>query len=780
MEETLQLELPVLLPATGGQCPMCAERLMERISEHKGIEKVHLKEEGSQIILCFHYNPDLITLGKLKRLAEETGSQISSQYRHETLHVTGMDCTDCAMSIEHIMSRADGIIDISVNYAAEKMKVEYDTSRIAHEDIIQRVKWMGYGVEEKARENWFRENWEFSLSLLAGFFLATGFLGENVGGLTQNAAIGLYFLAYISGGYNATRHAVKAAFHVRFDIDVLMVVAALGAALVGEWAEGALLLFLFSLGHALEHYAMDRARHAIQSLGEITPKTARMRRNGLEKEISVEELLRGDVVIVRPGERIPIDGMVAKGVSSADQSPITGESVPVEKFEGEKVFAGTVNGSGALEIEVTKLAKDTTLARVIELVEEAQTQKSTTQRFTERLERTFVPLILGGVLILILVPPLVGLLPWEEAFIRAMTILVAASPCALAIATPSAVLSGIAQAARNGILIKGGVHLENLGELKSIAFDKTGTITRGVPEVTDIYPLEGGCEELLRTAAAVESRSGHPLAQAILRKAQEMGLDLPKIGDVQSVIGRGVISELEGDKVQIGNLKLFEGETGPQFEVASRKAQEFEMEGKTCTLVKRGGRILGCIALADGLREDARFALTRLRSLGIESLIMITGDNELTASAVGREVEIDDLRASLLPEEKVSAIEDLLEKYGKVAMIGDGVNDAPALARATVGIAMGASGTDVALETADVALMADDLSKLPSVVALSRESRRIIRQNLIISLGVIALLVLTALFGFVGMGIAIVLHEGSTLLVVANALRLLRFPMDAT
>ncbi|MGH7456369.1 MAG: heavy metal translocating P-type ATPase, partial [bacterium] len=391
--------------------------------------------------------------------------------------------------IEHILGRLNGMLNVSVNYAAEKMRAEYDASILHRAKIVQRVSALGYKVEEEEQPNWFRQNWELVLALLSGFFLAVGFFGEKFFGLSRNAALASYILAYLTGGYDATRHGLKAALHFRFDIDFLMVVAAIGAAVLGEWAEGALLLFLFSFGHALEHFAMGKARNAIKALGAITPKTARVRRDGREIEMPVEELLRGDLVIVRPGERIPIDGKITEGHSTVDQSPITGESVPVEKAPNDAVFAGTVNGEGGLTIEITKLAQDSTLARVIRMVEEAQTQKSPTQRFTEKFESIFVPVVLIGVVAVIVLPPLLNWLSWSEAFLRAMTMLVAASPCALAIATPAAILSGVAQAARNGVLVKGGVHLENLGRLDAMALDKTGTITSGKFAVTDIVTL---------------------------------------------------------------------------------------------------------------------------------------------------------------------------------------------------------------------------------------------------------------------------------------------------
>ena len=560
-----------------------------------------------------------------------------------------------------------------------------------------------------------------------------------------------------------------------------MVLAALGAAVLGDFAEGALLLFLFSLGHALEHFAMERAHNAIRALAKLSPKMARVARDGKEIEIAVEQLQRGDIVIVRAGERIPIDGMIAKGRSAVDQSPITGESVPLDKVEGDAVFAGTVNGNGALEIAVTKLARDTTLARVMQMVEEAQTQKSPTQRFTEKFESVFVPVVLALDVTLIVIPPILGIAPLDVSFYRAMALLVAASPCALAIGTPAAILSAVAQAARNGVLVKGGAHLENLGALNAIAFDKTGTVTKGKPEVTDVVAMTNdqlANDKLLALAAAVESRSTHPLAQAVVRAAQERGLEFPSVDAVESLTGRGMGAILDRATVLIGNLKLFDDERIAVDDSIHERVELFEREGKTTMVIARGSAILGILALADTPRIESKDALARLKSLGIRQTIMLTGDNERVAATIAKQVGLTDYRANLMPEDKVTAIRELKTKYGAVAMIGDGVNDAPALANATVGIAMGGAGTDVALETADIALMGDDLSKLPFAVGLSRAARAVIRQNLAIALGVIALLIVASVTGFVSLGVAILLHEGSTLAVVGNALRLLTFRME--
>ena len=818
-ETALHLPVSRVLPEVGDIADDCITRFAERMKAQTGISEAHLEEQDRETVLCLHYDPNLVPLERVERIARDTGVELTTRYRHVTLSLTGMDHGTNPANVEATVRAVPGVLSVGVSYPIGKMRVEYDSTRTNDAAIVSAVASLGLRATKTPQQqagtvpvakdthaghdhdheghephgsheghshasapegaNWFRRNPELSLSLLSGLLLTVGFVVQRFLSLPSPVAIGIYILAYIAGGFDLARHGLPSALRGKFDVDTLMLLAAAGAAVLGEWLEGALLLFLFSFGHALEHYAMDRARNAIEALGKLTPKVARVRRDGSEREIPIENVRVGDVAIVRSGDRIPVDGKVLVGRSSVDQSPITGESVPVEKALGDGVFAGAINGEGALEVEVTRLAQDTTMARVMKMVEEAQTQKSPTQRFTDRFEQILVPAVLVTVVVAAVFPPLLGWLSWKVAVLRALSTLVAAAPCALALATPAAVLAGIGQAARNGVLIKGGVHLENLGTLEAIALDKTGTITLGRPEVADIVTFGGVTErELLRTAASVESRSAHPLAQAVVRKAQAEKIDLLPTGELQSLTGRGVQAEASGETVRIGSPKLFTeaGITVPQ-EVTDANGRLGE-SGKSTMLVGVEDRLIGVLALADQPRPETPATLVALKKLGIKSLIMLTGDNGRVAATIAQSVGLTDVRADLLPENKVAAIQDLLKTHGKVAMVGDGVNDAPALANATVGIAMGAGGTDVALETADVALMSDDLSKLPFAVALSRESRQVIRQNLYISLGMIALLVPATLFGFANIGIAVFFHEGSTLLVVANALRLLRFRLQ--
>jgi Cd2+/Zn2+-exporting ATPase len=776
MAEKLKLDLSLVLPDVADERDACVGRLT-RLLQAEGLEKVHLAREDGSARLCLHYDPQRFSVSRVRELAQAAGAKLSNHYRHESLRIDGMDCPTCAIVIEHALQRMNGVLEASVSYAAERLRLEFDSEKIERTAIVQRIEALGYDVLDDGRKvGWFTEHQELIFSGVAGLLLLTGWLA-GLAEVPHGITLGLLLGAYATGGFYTLRDTLQSLKSRRFDIDTLMIVAAAGAAALGAWEEGALLLFLFSLGHALEHMAMDRARKAIEALAELAPKTALVQRDSLEIEVRVDELQRGDHVIVKPGQRIPADGQVVSGSSAVDQAPVTGESMPVDKQQGDKVFAATVNGEGVLVLEVTRLARESTLARMVEMVAEAQTHKSPTQQFTDRFERVFVPAVLVGVSLLIVLPPLFGF-PFAESFYRAMAVLVAASPCALAIATPSAVLSGIARAARGGVLIKGGAHLENLGVLTAIAFDKTGTLTMGKPKVTDVIAISGTEDELLSIAAAVESRSAHPLAEAVVTEARRRGLIWNNVEETEAVIGKGIRAQLDGKKVAIGNTQLFESETIP--EVVQQQTKQVQDEGKTIMLIQVDGKFLGVLGLADTPRKGVKQVLDQLRQIGIRKTIMLTGDNERVGRAIGDAVGLDEVKAGLLPENKVQAIHELEQRYGQVAMVGDGVNDAPAMARATVGIAMGGAGTDVALETADVALMAYDLSKLPFAVALSRASKRIIRQNLWISMGMVVLLIPATLFGWAGIGPAVLAHEGSTLVVVLNALRLLAYRSPVT
>ena len=620
---------------------------------------------------------------------------------------------------------------------------------------------------------------------IAGAGLLAGYLLERAAEVSADGVAGgsaplwlayaCYALAYGAGGWEATRDGLRQLRRGRLDIDFLMVVAAIGAALVGEFVEGALLLFLFALGHGLEHLALSRARSAVTALAQIAPKRARLRTaDGGEREVPVEQVAVGDIIVVRPGERIAADGEVREGRSGVDQSPITGESMPVDKEPGDGVFAGTLNGDGALVVRVTQLASESLVAQMVRLVAEAQASKSTAERAAERFTRVYVPCVLVATALAITVPPLAGWLSWNEAFLRAMSMLIGASPCALAISTPAAVLAGLARAARGGVLVKGGVHLENLGILRSIAVDKTGTITRGRPEVTAIMPMPGVDErELLRVAASVESVSDHPIARAIVQAARARGIEVPQAKDAVAVKGKGVEAFVDGTRAGVGRGSLFVGHAELRADAqVARLAADIEAQAMTAMSVVHGTRTLGALGVSDRARDEAGDAVAALRALGCE-VVMLTGDNAATAHHIAGQVGITRVEAALMPEQKIGFVRELVARDGAAGMVGDGVNDAPALAAATVGIAMGHGGTDVALQAADVALMSDDLTRLPFAVDLGRATRTMIRQNVIFSMGVVVALIPLTLFGVIPLSVAVVCHEGSTVLVALHGLRLL-------
>lgn len=839
----LQIKIPVILPQVPNEKDTCVERLIKELQAKEGIEKVHVTEtkEDETPQLCFHYDPDIISIDRVQFLAERTGAAITEKYGHLLAEVKGIRHTRQARSIEKSLLRINGVLEATVS-ASGMVRLEFDKKETKFEEINKQIKKQDLQIERSfsnendyskaspkkqkdsknkdtmeqiSTENHeqkegdshaageehshthggiFGKNTELIFSIICGVLLGIGFGLSFVETIPDWVSLSLYIGAYFFGGYFTAKEAIETVAKGGFEIDFLMLVAAIGAAILGEWAEGALLLFLFSLGHALEHYAMNKARKSIAALAELAPKTALLKKDGKTEEVGIAELGIGDIIVVKPNSKISADGVVVNGKSSVNQAPITGESVPVDKLPVEntnkdyseddeikdenRVFAGTINGNNTLEIKVIKEAKDSTLSRLVKLVNEAQTQKSPTQLLTDKFEKYFVPsvLILVGILLFAF---LVIDEPFSASFYRAMAVLVAASPCALAISTPSAVLSGVARAARGGVLIKGGRPLEDLGELTALAFDKTGTLTEGKPKLTEVVPL-GDIEEneLLKIAVAVENLSDHPLAKAVVRDGKERleVTEIPDASDLEAVLGKGIKASLGKNKIYIGNLDLYEDlDDAKPSEDISTKVKGLESSGNTTMLIRRNKEYIGIIALMDTPREAARDTLKQLKEIGIKRMIMLTGDNQKVADAVAEEIGLTDAWGSLLPEEKVDAIKKLKEKESKVAMVGDGVNDAPAMANSTVGIAMGAAGSDVALETADIALMADKLETLPFAIGLSRKAKAIIKQNLWVSLGIVALLIPSTIFGLANIGIAVVIHEGSTLLVVFNALRLLAY-----
>ncbi len=610
-------------------------------------------------------------------------------------------------------------------------------------------------------------------TLGCALFLIFGGVASAVGASGFTVTF-LYVLAYLSGGTYSTRDGLEALIKERrIDVDLLMVLAAVAAASIGEWLEGGILLFLFSLSNALQAYAMDRTRRAIKSLMSLRPREALLLEpDGETRMVPLDALEVGSIILVRPGELIPIDGVIRTGNTSLDESSITGESIPVEKEPGDEVFGGTINHNGSIEVRVTKHVDDTVLARIIRMVEEAQSEEAPTQRVIDTIEQRYA----AGVILLTIaaagIPVLLGH-PWPETIYRAITLMVVASPCAVAMAAPAPIVAAIANGARSGILFKGGIHIENMAEINAIAFDKTGTLTEGAPKVTDVIPLgEWNESYLLGISAGIEKRSEHPLAAAIVQAAVDAQTEPIEAQDADAVPGQGIVSTVNEEHVWIGNYRLAASKLSDIPQEVTDRVEALEREGKTVMYVGTD-TLRGLIAVVDQLRPGAAEAIRRLKQAGVKHIVMLTGDNERVAAAVAGQVGVDEFHAALLPHEKAEKIAGLREKYGRIAMVGDGVNDAPALARASLGVAMGAAGTDVALETADVVLMSNDLDKMAYALTLSRRTRGIIWQNLIFALAVIGALSIAVLTTDVVLALGVVGHEGSTLLVIANSLRLL-------
>ncbi len=577
-------------------------------------------------------------------------------------------------------------------------------------------------------------------------------------------------ISYAAGGYFGLRSAIAHLAEGKLDVDLLMILAAVGAAIIGDWHEGAILLFLFSLSNVLQEYAIGRSRQAIKSLLKLYPSDAKIKRDGEIITVKVEAIRAGDIILIEPGERIPVDGIIRAGRSAVDQAPITGESIPVDKSVGDKVFAGTLNQQGALDVEAAAEAKDTVLSRIIRMVEEAQDSKAPTERFLEKFEERYAALILISVGLFIVIPPLLNLTDFTSNFYRAMVLMTVASPCALVISTPASFISAIAAAARNGVLFKGGAYIEGLALVKAVGFDKTGTLTAGKPSLTDVIPCTEVDEStVLAIAAAAESRSEHPLAKAVVKAAEERGIAPAQITDFEALMGRGVrVTMANGQTVHVGS-PVYLHEIAPLPERMQAQRAELEEQGKTVMGVVRDTEWIGLIALADQLRPTAKAIVSGLKAQGVK-VVMLTGDNPRAAAWIGAQVGVDQVHSELMPEEKVAVITQIQREIGAVAMVGDGVNDAPALATADIGIAMGAAGSDVALETADLVLMGDRLESIPLAISISKKARRVVWQNITFAIGVIIVLIASTLFISLPLPLGVLGHEGSTVIVVMNAL----------
>nr|WP_027937426.1 heavy metal translocating P-type ATPase [Anaeroarcus burkinensis] len=694
----------------------------------------------------------------------------------DVFRIEGMDCADCAAKLEKKINALAGVQTATVNFGAGKLTVEHS---LAVTEIIKAIEQAGYqafkdGLNRRSADtpspSWWRKP-KTVATILSGAFLLPAVILEW-SGAGEEVLMPLYMAAMILGGYHVAKSGLYGLKSFTMDTNFLMTIAAVGAVAIREWGEGAMVVFLFSLGNALQAYTLDKTRNSIRALMDLAPREALVRRNGQELQLEVEEIAINDVILVKPGERIAMDGTVTNGVSSVNQASITGESIPVEKQPGDIVYAGTVNENGALEITVTKLATDSTLAKIMHMVEEAQTKKAPMQQFVDVFAKYYTPVVIIAALSFIAIPTLFFGEPFAVWFYKALVLLVISCPCALVISTPVSIVSAIGNASRHGVLIKGGAHLEHMGSVEAIAFDKTGTLTSGKPVVTDIIPLNGiPQDELLALAAAVEKWSEHPLAKAIVSSAKDT--PLPSTSNFQALPGRGAQADIGEQTIYVGSRRLFE-EIGCVIAADEPRLTRLEEQGKTAMLVGTRQKVLGVLAVADTLREESSASLSELRTAGVRTIAMLTGDNERVAKTIATELKIDAVYSELLPEEKAMALKQLSSKYGRVAMVGDGVNDAPALATADVGIAMGVAGSDSALETADIALMSDDLSKLAYIIKLSRKTVAIIKQNVTFSIAIKLLFVAGTFLGVVNLWLAILADTGASLLVTINGMRLAR------
>jgi len=822
--QVAQLSVPEM------DCPSCAGKVESSVRELAGIRTIDPQIAAGRLVV--EYDEAETDFAAITERVEAAGYTVEDD-GGETLRlsVPEMDCASCAGKVESALGGVDGIRRADTRPTTGTVVVSYDRTAVTEQDIVAAIESAGYEVTETAGEDDTGAGqsdesdsiWTSSRALktwVSGVFVALGlaffleFLlpGANarvasVLGTTLYVDDVLFLIAVATGGQEILRGGYYSLRNRTLDIDLLMSIAILGALTAslafGEalYFEAATLAFLFSVAELLERYSMDRARNSLEELMDLSPDEATVLQDGEETTVSVDNVQVGDVVVIRPGEKIPMDGEVVDGTSAVNQAPITGESVPVDKTEGDEVYAGTINEEGYLEVQVTAAASDNTLSRIVKMVEDAQSNKTEREQFVERFSAYYTPVVVAFAVLVTLASPTVFGVAWSTAVVHGLTLLVLACPCAFVISTPVSVVSGITSAAKNGVLIKGGNHLEAMGAVDVVAFDKTGTLTKGELTVTDVIPLNGNTEEqVLRCARGLEQRSEHPIGEAIVAEAGATGVESAEVDDFESITGKGVRADLDGTPHYAGKPGLFEDlgfdlshvhattdggvvtKTAQQLcernnclDLLEDAVPELQAEGKTVVIVGTEDEIEGIIAVADEVRPEASAAIARLRDLGVERTVMLTGDNERTAGAIAREVGVDDYRAELLPDEKVAAIEDLVAEYDGVAMVGDGINDAPALASATVGVAMGAAGTDTALETADIALMSDDLSKLPYLYELANDANSVIRQNIWASLAVKAGLAIAVPFGLVPIWAAVLAGDaGMTTAVTGNAMRLSR------
>jgi len=756
----------------GMDCPSCAASIEKGLGKLKNIEDIKVNYNTGK--LRFMGNKET-NLEHVEDVVQKLGFKVEPLEQNKNVriyHVEGMDCSSCAKSIENHLNTIPGVNSVSVHFSTGKLKAEHENSV---EEIISEVSKIGFRASLSSKNNGAepaKHNDGKGLIITSGILIALGFIGSFTGVSTFITTL-MYAMAMVISGYKPVKSAFYSIKSRSLDMNVLMSAAALGAAFIGEWLEGATVVWLFALGTTLQNMSLEKTRDSIRNLMNLAPSEAWIKVGSQLMKKPVEEVSVGDILVVKPGDRIPLDGEIVTGESSVNQAPITGESIPVDKQAGDTVYAGTINENGSLEVKVTKLVEDTTIAKIIHLVEEAQEQKAPTQAFIDKFAGIYTPIVFVLALAVMVIPPLLYFGTWGEWFYKGLELLVVACPCALVISTPVAIVSAIGNAAKNGVLIKGGTFLEKAGAINAIAFDKTGTLTEGKPNVSEIKTLRTSEDELLSIALTLEEYSTHPIAQTIVRYTNDKGIQAKQGELFKSIVGKGVQATIDGEVYYAGNARLFDEMEIPLGE-AKASVEDLQSKGKTVVIIGTRKEIIGVISVADTIRTTTVNALNGLKKAGVNQVVMLTGDNEGTAKMISKETSVNRYFAELLPEDKVEAIKQLQREGHNVAMVGDGINDAPALATADLGIAMGGAGTDTAMETADIVLMADNLEKLPHTINLSRKALSIIKQNIWFSL-IVKFVALALIFpGWLTLWLAVLSDTGAAIIVILNALRLVK------
>ncbi|MFI8654216.1 heavy metal translocating P-type ATPase [Priestia megaterium] len=756
----------------GMDCPSCAATIEKSLKTLNDIQHVTLNYNTGKLQVAAASESALLLIPSSVEKLGFNIETIQSNKKMKTYLIEGMDCAACANTIVNHLKTVPAVKDVRVNFSTGKAQIEHDNEA---DDIIKEVSKAGYTAtlvtsSRQSAESRHHKG-QNGLIVFSGILIALGFIGSHTGIASYMTTV-LYAIAMIVSGYKPAKSAYYGIKSRSLDMNVLMTVAALGAAVIGEWLEGATVVWLFALGVALQTRSIEQTRNSIRGLMDLAPSEAWVKENGQLIKKAAEDISIGTTIVVKPGDRIPLDGEIINGESSINQAPITGESIPVDKVIGDAVYAGTINESGSLEIKVTKLVEDTTISKIIHLVEEAQEKKAPTQAFVDKFATIYTPIVFILALFIMVIPPLFDG-AWSEWFYKGLELLVVACPCALVISTPVAIVSAIGNAAKNGVLIKGGTFLEKAGAINAIAFDKTGTLTEGKPAVSEVVSLAAEENQLLAITKTLEDYSNHPIARAIVDYAAEKKVDSLQGSNFKILTGKGVQATIQETVYYAGNAKLF-SDLGTPLSHCWSHIEKLQNEGKTIIIVGTAKSVLGIISVADTIRHTTVSALESLKQNGMQQIVMLTGDNEGTAKMIASESRVDRYFADLLPEDKVKAIQQLQHEGYQTAMVGDGINDAPALATADLGIAMGGAGTDTAMETADIVLMADNLEKLPHTMKLSRKALAVIKQNIWFSI-IVKVIALAFIFpGWLTLWIAVLSDTGAALLVILNSLRLLK------